>query len=1387
MVSNVVRYILRVALGLLVLMSSGIVVVGIDGAVVDAAGECPSGWTFNSGTKVCERTWTSTGTSASWTVPTGVTSISVMVTGAKGGKGGNDSAAGGAAGSVGQVSGTVSVSAGTSVGIHVGSAGTDGTTCQDWCGQGIGGANPLSGYDGGNGAHAGCTYDQCGPYRGSSGAGGGGGAASVLIVGSTTIVAAGGGGGGGGSQFTGGSAGRTGAVIGGTNGGSADNWGPNHPYAGVGGGGGGGASGGAAGLAAGVAAGKGNSQDADHYSAEGGSAGSNSTAGLAGLTASFVSPVAGSITISYTPQLAPLATTAPTVDATPLAGDISTSTAPVFAGLTGTDTYQWLICDSTSTSTGSASGLSLPAGCSLATGSGATTASYTPIIGDVGKYVRLAVTRTNSEGTYTTISATSANPVGVIAPTAPDLVATSDTGSSSTDNITKDATPEIAVGGLLVGATVTLTATKGSDTLTCSFVATSTTQGCDLGDMSDGTWTLTAKQSVGSVDSATSSSTLMTIDTIAPAAPLLPDLATSSDLGSSSSDDVTSDATPRIDIGGVPNGENVTVTASRPGFADVTCTYVASSTVTGCDLGTLADGDWTIIATSSEVDTAGNSAPPSVALPITVRTAAGQGLAVDLETGSDTGASSTDDLTRLGTVAVGVPGVADGDVVVLTATRTGQQSASCTYTASPTVSTCNLGPLSSGVWDIAATVTDPIAAVSGNVTLLPVTVDLDSPVAPAIPDLANPSDSGSSDNDNLTFDSTPLIDVAAAEIGSTVTVTASRPGFADVVCTFVSVVGTSGCDLPALADGPWSIAALVTDTAGNSAASPSVLDIVVDTTPPVVPVAPDLVTSSDSGASATDNVTFDATPTVSLPNVEIGAVVTLVASRSGFADVSCSYTVTTTVTSCDLGDLADGEWSLSGSAVDTAGNVARTSTPLPIVVDTRAPAEVNGPDLAATSDSGVSSEDDLTSDSTPEIVVAAAEVGSTVVVTATRSGFAPVTCSFVASASVSSCSLPFLADGPWTISNTVTDPAGNVSRGRTSLPIVVDTGVPEVGLSAQGSGNTQSPRQSLVDLMPGSDNGDSSADNITSETTPMLGVPDVEAGTFVVMRASRGGRTVTCSYVASAEIRSCVMPEMVEGTWSVTAEMTDRAGNSLTTPVPLDVQITGVVGRPQTTSATGETSIVNRGDVTTIRYSMPLAASRMRASKVTLALVDKTGRTIRTVTFVPKRGESKIELKVPASAGITKVRVTTANDFGVSDDSPAGTNILECPTSRGVDGSGRPVLIGDKLGNSIIFEPASPVITEAGRRELDRIAKIARPRAGRVLVSGFARQNGIDTATFLRNLSVQRARNAAFYLSQKGVRVWIRYNGFGAVTKAIGAPPDRAVEVRWTPEMITCP
>ena len=107
------------------------------------------------------------------------------------------------------------------------------------------------------------------------------------------------------------------------------------------------------------------------------------------------------------------------------------------------------------------------------------------------------------------------------APTTPDLADASDLGQSASDDLTKQTSPTISIGGLEADASAVITATKsGSTNVTCSIAASGIVAGvgsCVLSGLVQGTWSITARQTDYATTQGVASSALsITIDTAAP-------------------------------------------------------------------------------------------------------------------------------------------------------------------------------------------------------------------------------------------------------------------------------------------------------------------------------------------------------------------------------------------------------------------------------------------------------------------------------------------------------------------------------------------------------------------------------------------------------------------------------------------------------------------------------------------------------------------------------------------------------------------------------------------------------------------------------------------------------------------------------------------------------
>ena len=200
------------------------------------------------------------------------------------------------------------------------------------------------------------------------------------------------------------------------------------------------------------------------------------------------------------------------------------------------------------------------------------------------------------------------------APSTPDLVAGSDTGSSNTDNITSDNSPTFTgtaeanstvevFDGITAIGTTTASATGGW-TFTPTIV------------LLDGPYSITATATDAADNTSDPSVALsMTIDTTAPATPSTPDLDPGSDTGSSNTDNITSDNTPTF-TGTAEADTTVTVYSDGVEVGSGTALVGAYSITTG----PLTDGVHSITATAT--DAAGNTSSASGSQSVTIDTVA---------------------------------------------------------------------------------------------------------------------------------------------------------------------------------------------------------------------------------------------------------------------------------------------------------------------------------------------------------------------------------------------------------------------------------------------------------------------------------------------------------------------------------------------------------------------------------------------------------------------------------------------------------------------------------------------------------------------------------------------------------------------------------------------
>jgi hypothetical protein len=419
---------------------------------------------------------------------------------------------------------------------------------------------------------------------------------------------------------------------------------------------------------------------------------------------------------------------------------------------------------------------------------------------------------------------------GPAAPTKLDLVASADSGVSNTDNLTAASAPVVS-GKAEANASIAL---YEGTTLLGSTIADDSGNWSISSSVSlaDGVHKLTAKASdVAGNTSASSSEIAITIDTKS-SKPTALDLATASDQGVSSSDNITSVAAPVI-TGKADAGVTVTLYEGATVLGKATANNNGSWSITS---GKLADGEHHL--TAKATDAAGNVSLVSEELVFTTDTKAVLVTAAPLlDAQFDSGRSQSDGITNVTTPTVsGVTeagasvALYDGTTLVGSVTADNDGNWSITTKA-----------LTASTHKLTVKVTDIAGNISSASPALALTVDTKGPAAPTTLDLLSIYDSGTSSTDNKTAITTPVIS-GKAEANAIVAL------YEGDVLLGSALADKSGAwqitSSVTLNTGTHSLTAKATDAAGNVSAASAKLNLTID---------PGVTGLTLAGTSAADN------------------------------------------------------------------------------------------------------------------------------------------------------------------------------------------------------------------------------------------------------------------------------------------------------------------------------------------------------------------------------------------------------------------------------------------------------------------------------------------------------------------------------------------------------
>ncbi|VEB14922.1 type 1 secretion target domain-containng protein [Enterobacter hormaechei] len=644
-----------------------------------------------------------------------------------------------------------------------------------------------------------------------------------------------------------------------------------------------------------------------------------------------------------------------------------------------------------------------------------------------------------------------------------------------------------------------------------------------------------------------------------------------------------------------PDGTRITVTLNGISYAATTdASGNWSVTVPAANVSALGEASYSV--TASVTDTAGNSANTSHS--VLVDSALPQVII---------NAVATDDVINAAEVASGqtlsgkVSGAASGDTVTIgiggnTYTATVQDDLSWSVNVASDVLTA----IGNGDLTVTASVTNG----HGNTG----TGERDITIDASLPGLRVDTVAGDDVINSIEHTQNLIITGSSDGLasGSALTVTVNGKTYAATVLAD----GTWTAAIPAADVGALSAGTVTVTVDGQSAAGNPVSishDVKVDLAPVAISIdavaTDDVINAAEKGA--------DLVLSGSTTNVEENQTVTIIfGGKTYSATVDASGHWTATVPSADLGGLKDGDTSVQVSVTNVNGNSA--SAGREYSVDATAPTV----SIEIVSDNNIinaaEAQQDLVING-----VSDAEAGQTVTVTLNGENYTTtVQANGSWSVTVPSADVGAISDGDYTITAAVQDKAGNPASA--DRDVLVDTTVPQLTINAVSDDdviNSAEHAQALI--VTGSVTGAAAGDVVT-----------------VTINNKDYTATLDASGKWNVGVPAADVSALTAGDHTITAALTDKAGNSNSTTHEVEVNLTAPVltidtvsgddvinntEKTQDLTITGTASGLAAGAVVTVMlngkaYSATVATNGQWTTTVPANEVGQLGEALYTVS-----------------------------------------------------------------------------------------------------------------------------------------------------------------------------
>ena len=430
-----------------------------------------------------------------------------------------------------------------------------------------------------------------------------------------------------------------------------------------------------------------------------------------------------------------------------------------------------------------------------------------------------------------------------------------------------------------------------------------------------------------------------------------------------------------------------------------------------------------------------------------------------------------------------------------------------------------------GTYAVTATVTGTDGATATDNSANELLIDTTPPVAPTVVS-------------QTTTDTTPTVTGSVTlGAGETLAVTINGTTYTTAIGLTING-GAWSVTLPTTPEGTYPVTATVTDPAGNATSDSTSNELVIDLTPPPAPTV-----AAQTTGDLTPVITGTAVvaPGDTLTVTVNGATYTVVPDGSGNWSVD---TGTATPTSGTLGTFVNGQsYPVTATVTDAAGNSATDTTTNELTISTSLPAT---PTVNA----------QTTNDTTPT-VTGTVTLGDGQTLAVTINGTTYTTANGLSiSGDIWSVTLPTTPAGTYPVTAVVTGQGGVTATDTTTNELVIDTTPP-----------------AAPTVVP----------QLTNDSTPTVtGTATLGAGETLAVTINGTTYTTANGLTVSGGTWSVTLPTTPEGTYPVTATVTDAAGNATTdtTTDELIIDLTPPVAPTVVSQTTNDPTPTVTGTVT---------------------------------------------------------------------------------------------------------------------------------------------------------------------------------------------------------------